>query len=279
MPFSFTQTRNQIIRRVLRIAGVVAQGEEPTPEQLIEADECLSVTLKAFSNDGVILWKQVERRIDFPAAPSIVANNGRTYLCIQTHTADEAVNQPGLGTDWHLYWKEHSESSETAWTADDGGNPVVYTGTAVIAIPNDVISIEKLWSVQNQSEIGIQLVNRWEFLSRPYRYTTGTPTTAWFEASENPRLHLDYSSIDTTFSLRYLAQLMIDSFVGAGDTQDTPAQWLDAITYAVASQLADEYQLPLDERSYLTQKAVAKIRAARGATRDVRTSSFIRSAY
>lgn len=273
MAFSFTQTRNQIIKRALRIVGVLAQGEEPTPEQLIEANECLTATLKSLSNDGVNLWKQTERRLDFSTAASQVTNNGKTYLCIRSHTSS-STTEPGTGANWHLYWKEHSNSSTTAW-ADATG----YTGTGIIAIPDEIIYIDKVWYNLNTSDSRITLINRYDFLDLTYKYDPGKPGQAWFEAAESPLLHLDYSVDDTALTIRYLGQTFIDTFSGAGDTQDAPGQWVDALVYATASQLADEYQLALDERSYLTQKAIAKIRSARGATRDTRTGSFVRNAY
>lgn len=273
MAFPFTQTRNQVIKRVLRIVGVLAQGEEPTPEQLVEANECISATLKALSNDGVTLWKQTERRLDFTTAASQVLVSGKTYLCLRSHTSS-ATTQPGVGANWHLYWKEHSNSSTTAWVDATG-----YTGNAIIEIPDAVIYIDKLWYNLNTSDSEINLINRFDFHDLPGKYDPGKPGQAWFEAAETPLLHLDYSVDDTALTIRYLGQTFIDSFSGAGDTQDTPGQWVDALCYATASQLADEYQLALDERSYLTQKAIAKIRSARGATRDTRTGSFIRNAY
>ena len=273
MAFPFTVTRNQIIKRALRIVGVLAQGEEPTPEQLTEANECISATLKALSNDGVNLWKQTERRIDFATAASQCTNGGKTYLCLRSHTS-ASTTEPGVGANWHLYWKEHSNSSTTAWV-----DATAYTGNAIIEIPDSVIYIDKLWSVENGSDSPITLVNRFDFLDLSYKYDPGDPQQAWFEAAETPLLHLDYSPDANSLSLRYLSQTFIDSFAGAGDTQDTPGQWVDALCYAVASQLADEYQLALEERSYLTQKAIAKVRSARGATRDTRTGSFVRNAY
>lgn len=273
MAFPFTQTRNQIIKRALRIVGVLAQGEEPTPEQLTEANDCLSATLKALSNDGVNLWKQSEKRLDFSAAASQCTNGGKTYLCLRSHTSG-ATTEPGVGADWHLYWKEHSNSSSTAWLTATS-----YVGTGIIAIPDTIIFIEKLWYNLNTSDSEIELINRWDFLNLSYKYDPGKPQQAWFESAESPLLHLDYSVDDTALTIRYLGQTLIDSFSGAGDTQDTPGQWIDALCYATASQLADEYQLSLEERSYLTQKAIAKIRSARGATRDTRTGSFIRNAY
>jgi hypothetical protein len=97
--------------------------------------------------------------------------------------------------------------------------------------------------------------------------------------SESPYVHFDESPNQTEYAIRYIGQTLIDSFSGAGDTQDTPSQWAQALKYALASTLADEYQLSLEERSYLTQKAMALVRSAKGANREIRTGSFVRSCY
>jgi len=52
----YTQTRDSIISRALRILGVVAQGETPTSTQVTEASQALNGLVLAWQADGMPLW-------------------------------------------------------------------------------------------------------------------------------------------------------------------------------------------------------------------------------
>lgn len=52
----FTVTRDDIIKRALRLIGVVAQGETPTTDQITEAALSLNGLVKAWQADGMPLW-------------------------------------------------------------------------------------------------------------------------------------------------------------------------------------------------------------------------------
>jgi len=52
----FSVTRDDIIKRALRLIGVVAQGETPTTDQTTEAALALNGLVKAWQTDGMPLW-------------------------------------------------------------------------------------------------------------------------------------------------------------------------------------------------------------------------------
>lgn len=54
--YDFSVTRNQIIRRALRIVNVVAEGEDPTGDQMVAAAEALNAFTKALQNEGILDW-------------------------------------------------------------------------------------------------------------------------------------------------------------------------------------------------------------------------------
>lgn len=52
----FSVSRDDIIKRALRLIGVVAQGETPTADQTTEAAFALNSLVKAWQADGMPLW-------------------------------------------------------------------------------------------------------------------------------------------------------------------------------------------------------------------------------
>lgn len=59
----YTQTRDDIIKRALRLIGALAQGESPTTDQVTEAAVALNGLVKAWEADGMPLWAIKERTI------------------------------------------------------------------------------------------------------------------------------------------------------------------------------------------------------------------------
>lgn len=52
----FSVTRDDIIKRALRLVGALAQGETPTTDQVSEAASALNGLVKAWQADGMPLW-------------------------------------------------------------------------------------------------------------------------------------------------------------------------------------------------------------------------------
>ncbi len=52
----FSVTRDDIIKRALRLIGALAQGETPTSDQTTEAALALNGLVKAWQVDGMPLW-------------------------------------------------------------------------------------------------------------------------------------------------------------------------------------------------------------------------------
>lgn len=53
---NFNVDRDQIIKGALRLIGAIAQGENPTTDQVTEASEALNLMVKAWEADGMPLW-------------------------------------------------------------------------------------------------------------------------------------------------------------------------------------------------------------------------------
>ena len=67
---NFSVTRDDIIKRALRLIGVVAQGETPTTDQVTEASFALNLLVKAWQADGMPLWALKSYNIPLTAGVS-----------------------------------------------------------------------------------------------------------------------------------------------------------------------------------------------------------------
>ena len=57
---SFSQTRQEILKRALRICGTISAGQEPRPEDFQAASDCLNTLNEDLHNEGVFLWQKEE---------------------------------------------------------------------------------------------------------------------------------------------------------------------------------------------------------------------------
>lgn len=69
----FSVTRDDIIKRALRLIGVVAQGEVPTTDQTTEAAFALNGLVKAWESDGMPLWA-------LRTTPITLTNGNNSYV-------------------------------------------------------------------------------------------------------------------------------------------------------------------------------------------------------
>ena len=80
MTATFTLTRNQIINKAYRKAGIVGEGEEPSAEMLSEAADNLNLIIKGLERYRRKLWalEDLQQAID---APDCVNYGGSSYAC------------------------------------------------------------------------------------------------------------------------------------------------------------------------------------------------------
>lgn len=89
--------------------------------------------------------------------------------------------------------------------------------------------------------------------------TSGTPAQFTYQPLVNyGKLRLwpipDASTVAArTLTLSYIAPF--DEFVSAGDTPYFPKEWNNALIYGLASLLAPEFQIPLNDRNLLVKEA------------------------
>ena len=62
---AYSTTRDDIIKRALRLIGALAQGETPTATQVTEAAVALNGLVKAWAADGMPLWAITEKTVPF----------------------------------------------------------------------------------------------------------------------------------------------------------------------------------------------------------------------
>lgn len=95
--YDFTVTRDDIIKRALRLIGALAQGETPTANQTSEAAAALNGLVKAWQADGLPLWGLRQRSLSLVSGTSsYTISNPKALKIIQAwnHNTTSNVDIP-----------------------------------------------------------------------------------------------------------------------------------------------------------------------------------------
>ena len=197
--YNFAQTRNEIIYRALRIAGVTADGNDPTPQQIKDGAQALESLVKWLQAEGTQLWTIEDRTLS---------------LVIGQAAYDDSDN---LDTDMLVVMN---------------GRIVDSSGYAY--------------------NTGIVEESVFRAVTDPTK--SGRPEMVNVELRSTPTFNF-WPVPDQTYTWQYKVVRKLADFDSAIGTPEMPQRWFDTLVYSLAANLADEYQLPLAERSFLSAKA------------------------
>lgn len=269
-------TRMKIIKSALRKIGVVGQGESPTADQVAEAGEQLNAIIQHMPGSHQPLSKVQELVLNLSAS-SIVTVGGQNYKCIRGHISS-TENQPGSGSQWKLLWETTDDTTgATTWATD-----TTYSAIGDIVLPETVIQIySAYYRDAEKQDTPIDLIGFREHGSNPSKYDTGTsPVEAWVEKAVPLRMFLwPQAQATTDYTVIIKALVVMDDLVNANDTPETPRSYYNYLIYTLASDLAEEYGVPISERYWVEGKAEKyRKEVLNQETEDV-DSRFVRGAF
>jgi hypothetical protein len=204
----FTINRNTLIKGALRLVGAIAQGEEPTADQILEASEALNMLVKAWQADGMPLWAVKEYSLPL--------------------TSSVASYEIGIGK--------------------------------TINTPKPLKMIEAFRrETSTNIDVPIRLITRQEYNSLGNKTSSGIPIQLWYEPKIDYGVLTVYPTPDSTSASNYTIKLFyqrpFEDFDSSVDTPDFPAEWYDAVKYGLATRLAGDYGIPLEDRRELKAEA------------------------
>lgn len=268
--FGLTFSRNDAIKAVLRVLGVIGQTQVPSPEDYTFCSEALNLMLKAWVNKGATLWKIDDVEVPVvegaavygigPAGGSVVSvtvtDGGSGY----TSASVDFLSSDGTGA---AATATIVDGVITAVTVTDGGGgyevgdgaDITGDGTgatvtvSVAGIRRSLIKrvLDEGNFIRNNTTTYDQPIfqlSRNDYNRLGNKLTNGTiPSQFWFD----PRIDqgnlyvypVPGPEIDHTMHL--MGQIIIDDTAAAADVFDFPQEFLNAIKWGLAYDLIPEY--------------------------------------
>lgn len=197
-----------------------------------------------------------------------VLPEGVPATATQLTTAQQQVN---------LVIKAMQALGMQAWKKTTSTVPLVADQTTYsIAIPFPLKLEQAYLTTTTGSVIDIEIVSTYNFNLLP-NSASGTPIQVTYIPNINTGNLRVWPAPDSTtvstYTLNLVSQKAFDVFTSAGETIDFAEEWQLAVLYKIAHVLADDYQLPIEDKNYLAKQAEMYLVIAQGfGTED--TSSY-----
>lgn len=209
----------------------------------------------ATSNNTI--WTQTGSQIISAALKKIgVVGEGESASSTQVTEALPMLN--GLISEFQsqgmFLWKRFER--EISFVA--GQEQYVFGEGQAINTPYPLKVSQAIVSYDGGSQVDLEIIAHYNF-NLLTKNTSGTPVKGSYQPKNDVGIFYVWPTPDTacaannTLILTY--QEPFDIFVDGSEDIDFPREWVNPLVYSLASMLADDYMLPLDDRKWIERQA------------------------
>jgi hypothetical protein len=271
----FSQNRDQIITRSLRILNVIADGETPSSEMVSNCSVALNAMIKTWVTKGVSLWVTDEAvlhltkgQVKYDLGSTSADHATRDADAVKTElSADAVAGATSLSVDSIT---DISNGDEIGVELDDGtihwttvngapsGSTVVITaGLASAAATDNHVYVYttdlprplRVWNPRRRgadgNDVPIISVSRNEYFETPNKTAEGKSTMVYYDPQLTlGELYLWQAPDDVQDRILFSASFHYEDFDAAANDPHFPQEWINPITWCLAEELATEYSVP-----------------------------------
>lgn len=271
MTTTFNMTRNQIVHKAFRKAGLIEDGEQPSPEQLSEAADDLNLIVKNLEKYRRKLWA-IEELTQTLDVPDTVQYGGKSYACTLTHTSTP-TDTPDLLVQWVEITHDATLPAWASGTAYIGSSFSVPAGTT--AIESAMVYATATPYIRRP----VSLINRFEDIEIPDKTEVGEPEGIYYRRYPEPGRVFIYPIPDRPQTLVYSRIRLLDDVTTAGQFPDVPVTLIAYLIYELAAEMAEEYDREEAKINRLRNKAQAELALAIRNQKEYTDDSFVEPAY
>lgn len=285
---TFTRNRDQLIRSALRKISAFESGEAPDSDSVQDASDALNVMVKHWQASGIHIWRTTEATLFtqlnqnrytlgststdhatesyVETALTSAAILGATTVVLDSVTGVATAYKIGVQLDdGTIHWTTvngapvGSTVTLTAALTDSAalGNMVLVYQTSLVR-PLKILSARR-YNFVSAIETPIDENDRIEYQEMPNKTSTGSVSCFYYDrrggANENGLIYLWPQPAAVDEAIKLTVARPIEDFAVAGDTADLPQEWIRAIEWGLADELADEYDVPEPKRTRIERRA------------------------
>lgn len=233
---NWTQTRDEIITRMLRKAQAIGVSETPTPSRIAQASDVLNSIVKNIQTDGVMLWTLDWVTKTLTASNEVTGTDGEVYTCIRSHTS-ATTNKPITGADWSTYWVKRG-STGGVWA-----DTTAYTSVGDFDLETDLIAVEKAFIRRDGIDYQLDLKDFQNYGDVSDKALESIPGMFYIDRGLTQHGYLFPLPQDTDMVLHYQKIRHIEDFDASANTPDFPVRWILPLIYLGAADLGEDFDL------------------------------------
>lgn len=277
MEFNFT--RNQILQKACRLAGVTDEGEMPNSDLLASAADSLNIILKDMEVFNFRLWSEDRITINIKPSDRVKVYNPDTsryegFYCIKTHRSNDD-NKPLTGKFADEYWYSDNKGIDATtfnnWYANNN-----YTNGGEAEVPSDILSIEGATVRKDNVDYPVKIINRFSEADIQSKWEEGTPVRLKYDKAN--KIVRFYYLPDDNYNVTLLVIKSLPSVEHSGDVPDVPSTFLSYLILETAAWIAEEYS-NFEKVDRLRALAQAKLALASRQQKEFESSSFVEPIY
>lgn len=284
--YTFARNRDQLIASALRKISAFESGETPDSQSVTDASDALNAMVKHWQATGIEIW-EITEAILFPQMRQVRYSIGTTSTdhATETYTQTSLTSAAALGAstivvnsvagivmaynigvqldDGTLQWTtvngapSGSTVTLTATLTDSAslGNRVLIYQTNLVR-PLKVLDARR-YNMDSAIDVSLGEIDRLEYQDMPNKESTGAVNSFYYDRRTNTMgyLYLWPSPANLNEAIKMTIAKPIQDFSAAGDAADLPQEWIRAIEWGLADELAEEYDVPDPKRTRIERRA------------------------
>lgn len=305
---TFSRNRDQLIASALRKINAFESGETPDAQSVTEASDAMSAMVKHWQAMGIHIWRTTEA-ILFPQLGQVRYTLGSTSTDHATETYTETAltsaavlgagtvvlnSVTGVATAYNI--GVQLDDGTIQWTTVNGapsgstvtltavltdsaalGNRVLVYQTKLIR-PLQVLSARR-YNFDSGIDTPLFLMDRLEYEEMPNKSTTGSVNGLYYDrrggANSTGYAKLWPAPATVDEAIKMTVARPIQDFTVAGDDADLPQEWIRAIEWGLADEIADEYDVPEPKRTRIERRAAQYLAEANWWEKELVSIEFV----
>lgn len=244
----FKLTVSDMITMVYDMTVGLPEGQTVPGYQFQKILKYMNMLLHSFQGYEAFPWKIENTQVQFTSISSVVNLPGEEtyYTCIKAHTA-AALNKPGTGADWALYWVEFGDSTNSSdWvTGTSYTTNMEYT---LSNLNNLIIGVNSARLLTDGAYESVEVISRDDFEANYSEFDEGQIKRVWMEKSNNmndvsPILHIHPNTDNTDDILHLTVITMEDEISSPSEVISLQQQWLRAFIWSLCSDCSDVFEV------------------------------------
>lgn len=305
---TFARNRDQLIASALRKISAFESGETPDAAAVSEASDALNVLVKHWQGSGVEIWTTQEAVL-FPVAEQTryTVGTGTTDRVIGPYIQTALTSDAALGAstvvldsvvdvattytigvmldDDTIQWTTVNGApsgstvtlTATLTGAATAANPVFVAPASTLVRPLKIISARR-HNLASGIDVPLSEMDRIEYEEMPNKSAIGAINSFYYDrrggATRTGLMHLWLSPADASEIIKMTVARPMQDFTVAGDDADLPQEWIRALEWGLADELADEYDVPEPKRTRIERRAAQYLAEANWWERELLTIQF-----